>query len=78
MKSHIYEHAGVNFRVEYDVDADKCINFFSIHVMDANYRVVGPDLGPLLDGLLVLTSTTPPEATPLLSEIARDINEERK
>ena len=78
MKSHIYEHAGVNLRVEYDVDANKCINFFSIHVMDANYRVVGPDLGPLLDGLLVLTSTTPPEAAPFLSEIARDIYEERK
>jgi hypothetical protein len=53
---HIYEHAGVLLRVDYQTDQSGEHTFNSVRVLDERYRPVGPDLKPLLNDVLLTLS----------------------
>jgi hypothetical protein len=71
MKTHIHDYQGVLLRVEYTPDKVEGPTIHSVHVLDRRYRVVGPDLVPLLHDTLVLVA--PGEAETFLSLIAGDL-----
>lgn len=70
-QTQVVEYAGVMFRVEYEEHPEDPITFYTVHVLDAAYRPVGPNLVALMDGMLIMTNAT--EAEPLLSRIAEEI-----
>ena len=72
--THIFELSGVLLNVQYSATKPD-ITFYSVHVMDGNYRCVGPDLMPMLHDTLVLTTPRgrPAEAMTVLSAITEDI-----
>lgn len=72
---HIFEHSGVMLRVDYTPGEEP--TFHSIHVMDASYRPIGPDLTQLLHKT-VLLDDEPVEgqlanAQPFLSAICEEL-----
>lgn len=71
---HIFEHAGVLLQVDYSPTKPD-VTFHTVHVLDTNYKAVGPDLTPLLHDLLLLIPPHGPtvEAMTMLSAILEDL-----
>ena len=70
-KQHIHDHVGILLNITYTPHRVEGPTIHDVHVLDDNYRCVGPDLVPLLHGTLVLVA--PGEATPFLSLVAEEL-----
>lgn len=76
---HIYEHNGVLLDVEYEPATDASGPYFKgIHVMDVDYRPIGPDLRPLLMHVVITDAFVDADGIgtgePLLSIITGELH----
>lgn len=71
MKTQVIDHSGVLMQVAYE--PEEPITFVSVHVLDENYRPIGPNIMPLLDGMVVMLTSK--EATPFFCTLSDECME---
>ncbi len=74
---HIYEYGGVMLRANYEM-SEGVPTFHSVHLLDADYKPVGPNLHVFLHNLAIVHGSPhrrgkPSLATPILSAITEEI-----
>lgn len=70
--NYIFEREGVMLDVQYRHDADGIASFGEIRVLGVDYKPTGPDLAPMLHGML-LWSKPGHEVDHVLSHIAEEL-----
>jgi hypothetical protein len=75
--THIFEHAGIMLQVGYTQPQGEDPTFHTVHLLDANYKVCGPNIVELLHRTAIIIGEPiaghTPDAQTFLSAIAEDL-----